>query len=305
MDTPFRTTGAAADPASRSTLDDTPIDADGWMNRLQTARLRRLPGDILTWAEEAPSPALAWQARRCAGLLLLEQQQHRLALEQFELALQIDPADRESLEASKLCQARAAAVDDSPAHQPRQVLLFSGHRIDTPQRRIPRFTPEMLPAASQRLNGQLDQLRAGPLDLALCQAAAGGDLMFLEACQSRAVGCRILLPFDEATFIDDSILASIDGAHWLERWRALQAALPEPPRQMPTELGPTPAGSDPYERCNRWLLNTALAFGPQRLRLLCLWNGLDGDGPGGVRHMIDEARRRAGTVRWIDTRTLL
>ena len=43
--------------------------------------------------------------------------------------------------------------------------------------------------------------REGPEDLAFCQAAAGGDLLFVEACQQRGVRCQVLLPFPEPEFI--------------------------------------------------------------------------------------------------------
>ncbi len=203
-----------------------------------------------------------------------------------------------------------AAADDDRSHvvvpptEPRQVLLFSGHRVDEPDRHLPRFTPSMLPAARRRLAEELADLQAGPLDVAYCQAAAGGDLLFLECCQALGIRCIVLLPFVEARFIEQSILASIDGQHWLDRWLVAKARLNEPPHEMPLELAPPSPGVDPYERCNRWLLNSALACGADKLRLLCLWDGLGGDGPGGVRHMVDEAQRRGGSLRWIDTRSL-
>ena len=56
--------------------------------------------------------------------------------------------------------------------------------------------------------------------------------------------------------------------------------------------------------CAGVLMNTALAWGPDKTRFLCLWNGSGGDGPGGTPHMMDEVKRRTGRVRWIDTRTL-
>ena len=62
--------------------------------------------------------------------------------------------------------------------------------------------------------------------------------------------------------------------------------------------------SHAFERCNLWLLYSALAYGPERVRLICLWNGGGGDGPGGTAHMVAEVERRAGRVDWIDTRTL-
>jgi hypothetical protein len=73
---------------------------------------------------------------------------------------------------------------------------------------------------------------------------------------------------------------------------------------MPDELGPCPEGVDPFERCNLWLLFTALAFGLDKVRFVCLWNGGGGDGPGGTAHMYKEVKARTGRVEWIDTRTL-
>ncbi|MFO1341445.1 MAG: hypothetical protein U1F53_25040, partial [Burkholderiaceae bacterium] len=65
-----------------------------------------------------------------------------------------------------------------------------------------------------------------------------------------------------------------------------------------------PRGVNAYERCNDWLMNTALAWGPDKVRFICLWNGGGGDGPGGTQHMMDEVQRRTGRVEWIDTRRL-
>ena len=75
----------------------------------------------------------------------------------------------------------------------------------------------------------------------------------------------------------------------------------------PQELGELPPYAEagyPYERCNRWLLYTALAWGVDRVHFVCLWNGGGGDGPGGTAHMYEEVAARTGQVHWIDTRTL-
>ena len=70
----------------------------------------------------------------------------------------------------------------------------------------------------QRINAALAEIDAGPDDLALCQAAAGGDLLFLEAALARGVRCRVLLPFDQAQFIAESILPASDGPRWRSRF---------------------------------------------------------------------------------------
>lgn len=190
------------------------------------------------------------------------------------------------------------------AAAPRQVLLFSGHMVDRPDRPEPRFPPGKVPAAADRLAGALERLQAGPDDLALCQAAAGGDLLFLEACQRRGVPCRVMLPFAEPEFIMRSILPSSDGGAWRARFEAVRQRLTESIRIMTTDLGPAPDGQEPFERCNIWLLDTALSYGPERVRFICLWNGSGGDGPGGTAHMVREVERRGGTVVRIDTREL-
>ncbi|HRD33673.1 MAG TPA: tetratricopeptide repeat protein [Rhodocyclaceae bacterium] len=188
--------------------------------------------------------------------------------------------------------------------QPDRVFLFSGHMIDAPGRLSPRFPQDKEGAAAREIAAALDRHHAGPGDLALAQAAAGGDLLFLETCRQRGVRCQILLPFDEPQFIQRSMLPSADGAAWKQRYLALKAGAAIVPRIMPVELGPLPEGVDPFERCNLWLLYSALAFGVDKVRFICLWNGGGGDGPGGAAHMYEEVKRRTGQVDWIDTRTL-
>jgi tetratricopeptide (TPR) repeat protein len=204
--------------------------------------------------------------------------------------------------ALKIVEAEIARLN--PPFVPRQVLLFSGHMVDAPERATPRFPPAKVPAARQAIEKALDVLGAGAGDLALTQGAAGGDLLFTEACQARGVRVQWLQPLAEPEFIDASILRSADGAAWRERYFVAKTKLTDPPRTMAAELGALPRGVDLWERCNLWLLYTALGHGPDKARFVCLWDGGGGDGPGGTRHMHDEVKRRTGRVSWIDVRSL-
>jgi hypothetical protein len=186
--------------------------------------------------------------------------------------------------------------------QPRQVFLFSGHMIDAPDRPTPRFPSEKESIAAQKIAEALDQLGAGPDDLALTQGACGGDLLFTEACQQRGVRVYWLQPFAEADFIQKSVVPC--GEAWCERFFSAKAKLASPIRSAPEYLGEPPPHADPYERCNLWLLSSALACGVDKVRFICLWNGGGGDGPGGTAHMYREVKRRAGRVYWLDTRSL-
>ena len=77
--------------------------------------------------------------------------------------------------------------DDSGA-MPGTVLLFSGHMIDAPGRKQPRFPADKESIARDAIVDTLTQAGAGPGDLAICGAACGGDLIFAEACLARGMG---------------------------------------------------------------------------------------------------------------------
>jgi hypothetical protein len=176
--------------------------------------------------------------------------------------------------------------------------------VDAADRPVARFPASKVAVAAARIGAVLDRLGAGPADLALTQGAAGGDLLFGEACVARGVRLCLLLPADEATFVAHSLLPSADGDDWKRRFDALKSRLVAAPFEAPAELGELPPGADPYERCNLWLLATARRFGAAKLRFVCLWDGGAATGRGGTRHMIDEARRRGAHLEWIDSREL-
>jgi hypothetical protein len=198
----------------------------------------------------------------------------------------------------------AEASSRSDAAPPRQVFLFTGHMVDAPGRAAPRLPADKAGAAGERIRRALDDCGAGPADLGFTQGAAGGDLLFVEACRQRGVPVRLLLPLALDEFVARSILPSEDGIGWQRRFFAALDGLDAPPLEAPTALGPPGRDVDVFVRGNEWLLDTALSFGADRLHCMCLWDGGGGDGPGGTRHMVDEVRRRGGRVTWIDTRTL-
>ncbi len=198
-----------------------------------------------------------------------------------------------------------------PASQwrPDKIFLFAGHMIDSPDRPEPRFPANKESIAAARIGAALDALGAGPDDLAIAQGAAGGDLLFAEACLARGVRFQMLLPLPEPEFIEASVLPCSDGESWRSRYLALRERLTLAPRIMPDELGPLPRDRNgnpinPFERCNLWLLYSALSQGLSCVRFICLWNGSGGDGAGGTAHMVKEVTRRTGQVTWLDTREL-
>lgn len=212
----------------------------------------------------------------------------------------------ETVEAGIATFARALnkLIRPEDSWQPRQVLLFSGHMMDAPGRPAPRFPPDKEDIARQKIVEALDALSACPDDLALTQGASGGDILFLEACRERGMRLQLMLPLKEPEFIQRSLLPSAGGEKWHDRYYILKAGMKDAPRIMPDELGPPPRDVSPFERCNLWLLDTALAYGIDKVSFICLWDGGGGDGPGGTAHMYNEVKNRTGRVTWIDSRKI-
>lgn len=190
------------------------------------------------------------------------------------------------------------------AAEPRQVLLFSGHMVDAPKRKTPRFPRSKVAPAAARIAELLDTLKAGPADLAFTQGAAGADLLFAEACVARDVPLQLMLPLAEPEFAEQSLRPSADGAKWQARFEAIKRRCPGAPQVLHEALTDPPPADSVFEQCNLWLLATALAYGITHLRFVCLWDGGGGDGPGGTRHLVDEVRRMGGQLSWIDVRSL-
>ncbi len=172
------------------------------------------------------------------------------------------------------------------AAAPRRVFLFTGHMVDRLDRETPRFPPEMEGVVALRMLETLKGLDAGPRDLGLCGGAAGGDLIFAEACLGCDVPFEVLLPQAEEAFLADSVEPS--GTGWEERYRrAVEAA--ESVEVLPdgylddAELGL-------YGRHGRWLLERATRWGTGRLELVALWDGRPGDGSGGTADVVATVR---------------
>jgi tetratricopeptide (TPR) repeat protein len=202
--------------------------------------------------------------------------------------------DRAEQQLRALCNRPEQRVE--PAH----VVVFSGHMIDDPTVRAegkekpPRFPPAKIEAAAARIRAALDEVGAGTSDLGLCGGASGGDLLFAEACLDRGMRVELRLAGAENEFLGESVTFA-DPDH---RWERSFARVKENPATtvlvLPEELGPEPKGVSVHDRCNRWILYTALSQGLLRTSFITLWNGEPGDGPGGTRNMVELVRKLTG-----------
>src|ERR1019366_6319722 len=94
--------------------------------------------------------------------------------------------------------------------------VFSGHRIDNPERVAPRFPAELAPRVKAAIRDELVRLNIG---VGFSTAASGSDILFLEALQDLGGKTHIVLPCNREQFIEESVGDS--GGDWKERFEAV------------------------------------------------------------------------------------
>jgi hypothetical protein len=182
--------------------------------------------------------------------------------------------------------------------EPDRVVVFSGHMIDNPADRgegaakPPRFPPSKVQAAAARIRAALDEIGAGAGDLGLCGGASGGDLLFAEACLDRGMRLELHLARAENEFLAESVTFADPDRRWERSFaRAKEGSTV---LVMPEELGPSPEGVSAHDRCNRWMVYTAMSHGLGKVSFIALWDGAPGDGPGGTENMVELVRHLTG-----------
>jgi hypothetical protein len=154
--------------------------------------------------------------------------------------------------------------------------------------------------ARQKIEDVLDKLNASSNCLAIAPGAAcGGDILFLEACLQRNMKVEVFLPFPQPEFIKESV--SFAGNEWVARFYNIQNHPNVTIHLQPDRLGAVPEGENAYQRNNRWSLYSTLMYGIERVRLVVVWDGKDGDAPGGTGDMVQQVRQLGGIVEHIDT----
>jgi hypothetical protein len=190
------------------------------------------------------------------------------------------------------------------SEQLQRVLLFTGHMIDAPGRKQPRFPRSKVPVARAAIQGAVRDHciseRRRMLGIGSC--ASGGDILFHEACTELDISTRVFLALPTAQFVERSVAPA--GREWVDRFYALLHT--RPTYVLDTALA-TSASSDDcnvWQQTNLWMLQEALRFGADKAALIALWDGERGDGPGGTGDLIEHAKRYQVTTIALDTKTL-
>lgn len=173
-----------------------------------------------------------------------------------------------------------------------EAILFTGHRIDAPDRKIPRFPARAELAARTAIRAAVSALLAssGTPAAGIAGGASGGDLLFHEVCAELCVPTQLRLALPPEPFIRCSVAPA--GELWVQRFHALVERLgPANVRVMGTGDGQLEGSTDNlWLRANLWLVEEARRLATHRV-LLALWDGQGGDGPGGTEHLVSVAPR--------------
>jgi tetratricopeptide (TPR) repeat protein len=180
-----------------------------------------------------------------------------------------------------------------------KVVICSGHMIDKPDRKMPRFPAGKAEAVRTRIAQQLEQWNVGANDLAVCGGACGADILFAEESLRRGAQLRLLLAQEVDDFVRDSVRHA--GNDWVQRFHALRDKAEV--ATQPERLGKEPNDVSIYARNNLWIINTARVEAPDsaRIHALLVWDEKPtGDGLGGTSDFEQKVRDLGGVVEIIN-----
>lgn len=178
-------------------------------------------------------------------------------------------------------------------------LIFTGHRVDLPDRATPRFpnTPQAIQAATQMIRSAIEK-HTDQVDnvMGIAGGASGGDLIFHEQCAEIGVASTLLLALPREEYMKSSV--NDGGPDWIDRFNTVYAALSEQKRVLVLQEEPvlpdwlSEVGNySVWERNNFWTIGFGLLAPPGQARLIALWNQEPGDNSGGTQDMVDLARQ--------------
>jgi tetratricopeptide (TPR) repeat protein len=184
-----------------------------------------------------------------------------------------------------------------------KIAICSGHMIDAPDRKTPRFPAAKAEAVRAEIVKHLAQWDIQPGDLAVCGGACGADILFAEECLRRGANIRLLLAQEIGDFVRDSVQHA--GSDWVQRFHALRQNAEV--ATQPERLSKAPPDLSIYARTNLWIINTARieAADSAKIHALLVWDKKrTGDGPGGTSDFAAKVQDLGGLLEIIDPTAL-
>jgi len=162
------------------------------------------------------------------------------------------------------------------------VVAFTGHMLDAPTRRSPRFPLAAVQPVARRIDAVLEQLDAG---ISYSSAACGSDVLFLECMQKRGGETNVILPFDREDFFDTSV--SFAGEQWVRR---ADQVLERASRVNPVNRGRYGGDDLLFAYANTMIMGQAILR--SRLletdaHLITVWDGKGNGAAGGTSEFVE------------------
>lgn len=206
---------------------------------------------------------------------------------------------------------RAIPIPDTtegPSEEPPYVLLFAGHRIDSPTREEPpRFPASKVGVAKLAIKEAVKKEleRVGGKVIGIAGGASGGDILFHEVCAELKIPTTLYLVIPKDEYVKESVQDA--GPEWLDLFNALYKRQPRrelcKSNELPRWLQSRPKYTI-WNRNNLWTLYNALAHGSEYVTLIALWDGKTGEGPGGTRDMVARAEDRGAKTIILNTKNI-
>jgi hypothetical protein len=196
---------------------------------------------------------------------------------------------------------------------PSQVLLFSGHMVDAPDRPADkvRFPPTARAEQTARalIKDAVSKEAAGHEGaiVGIAGGACGSDILFHEVCAELGIPTEVYLALPQNDYQKESVARG--GPVWIGRFQVLCERHPphilQQNKPLPRWLTDKPQ-YDVWQRNNLRMLFSALATGALRKTFIALFNPeREPDGPGGTKHLVEEAANRGFKPVPLDARSLL
>lgn len=167
--------------------------------------------------------------------------------------------------------------------------------VDAPDRPAPRFPQGQVQRVTREVGEALDRWGVGPATTLVTSGARGADIIAAEQCLRRGARAILCLALPPDQFERESV--AVPGTDWSARYRALlenqSVEVKVLQEQFPREAV---HGDGVFARTNEWIIDLATSLGGGRPHALIVWNGREGDGPGGTRDFV----RRLGHTKPTD-----
>lgn len=184
----------------------------------QTENARKIAGEVLELCQAKAAKADYWIKATVAEALVVlgrydearEVYRSACAEEGAELRHLSSTRRQARLLAQHLFNDRAAFDSSFPGLH---LVVFSGHMLDAPNRRTPRFPREKEAEIKREIAARLEKLDA---KIGVASAAQGSDILFLEAMLERDGVIHVVLPWRREEFVETSVREA--GPEWVERF---------------------------------------------------------------------------------------